>query len=318
MKEKNLSIEFLKFVAVFLVANSHMGMLYGRFHYLATGGAIGDALFFFCSGFTLFLGRCDRFDNWYKRRINRIYPSIFAWALIASTFFNTHLDMKNIWLHGGGWFVSCIMIYYVILYLFRKYFFDRKIIPFAISTSAILVWYIFFLKNPHIYSAGNYFAWALYFLFMLIGAYIGSGKIKLKKHEAKTSILLCFTSLLAYYGFLALCDCISIVNLRLLSVIPLAGFITSLYSFGETKLMKKIMNGKIGCAIQAIASLCLEAYIVQFALFTDKMNKIFPANILIMFAIILVVAYITRCLGRIFTQIFNKNDFDWKAIFKLI
>lgn len=53
-------------------------------------------------------------------------------------------------------------------------------------------------------------------------------------------------------------NCISIVNLRLLSVIPLAGFITSLYSFGETKLMGKIMNGNIGCAIQAIASLCNE------------------------------------------------------------
>lgn len=78
------------------------------------------------------------------------------------------------------------------------------------------------------------------------------------------------------------------------------------------------MSCKIGCAIQAIASLCLEAYIVQSALFTDKMNKIFPANILIMMVLILIVAYITRCLGIIFAQIFNKNDFDWKAIFKLI
>lgn len=318
MKEKNLSIELLKFIAVFLVANSHMGLLYGKFNYLATGGAIGDALFFFCSGFTLFLGRCDRFDNWYKRRINRIYPSVFAWALITSIFFDTHLDMKNIWLHGGGWFITCIMIYYVILYLFRKYFFDRKIIPFAISTTIILVWYIFFLENPHIYSSGNYFSWALYFLFMLIGAYIGSGKIKLKQLKAKTCILLCIMLLFIYYGFLALCDSISTINLRLLSVIPLAGFIIFLYSLGETKPLRNIMRCKVGKVIQAIASLCLEAYIVQFALFTDKMNNIFPANILIMMILILIIAYITRCLGRIFSQIFNKDDFDWKVIIKLI
>ena len=34
-----------------------MKLLYGDFNDLATGGAIGDALFFFCSGCTLFLGR---------------------------------------------------------------------------------------------------------------------------------------------------------------------------------------------------------------------------------------------------------------------
>lgn len=43
-----------------------MELLYGDFNDLATGGAIGDVLFFFCSGYTLFLGRMGRFDNWYK------------------------------------------------------------------------------------------------------------------------------------------------------------------------------------------------------------------------------------------------------------
>lgn len=318
MKDKDLSIEFLKFIAVFLVANSHMGLLYGKFSYLATGGAIGDALFFFCSGFTLFLGRCDRFDNWYKRRINRIYPSVFAWALITSTFFDTHLDMKNIWLHGGGWFVSCIMIYYVILYLFRRCFYNRMMIPFAISTIVMLVWYIFFLDDPYIYSSGNFFSRALYFLFMLIGAYMGSGKIKLKQLKTSTCILLFIVSLFMYYGFLSLCESISTVNLRLLSVIPLIGVVVSLFLLGKTMPLINIMCGKLGTVIQAIASLCLEAYIVQFALFTDKMNKIFPANLLIMMVIILIVAYFTRCLGRLFYQIFNKDDFDWKEIIKLI
>lgn len=82
--KKNLSLELLKFLAVLLVFNSHCDPLYGRYAALATGGAIGDALFFFASGFTLFLGRFARFDNWYKRRIKRIYPSLIAWAFILS------------------------------------------------------------------------------------------------------------------------------------------------------------------------------------------------------------------------------------------
>lgn len=48
-------VDILKCIAAILITNSHMDMLYPKFSFLATGGAIGDALFFFCSGFTLLL-----------------------------------------------------------------------------------------------------------------------------------------------------------------------------------------------------------------------------------------------------------------------
>lgn len=76
---RNISIDILKFLAVLFITNSHMDLLYGEYSYLATGGAIGDALFFFISGFTIFLGREYKdFSNYYKRRINRIYPTVFC------------------------------------------------------------------------------------------------------------------------------------------------------------------------------------------------------------------------------------------------
>lgn len=46
-------IDILKFFAIVLIINSHMEPAYGNYAYLASGGAIGLALFFFCSGFTL-------------------------------------------------------------------------------------------------------------------------------------------------------------------------------------------------------------------------------------------------------------------------
>lgn len=72
VRQRDISIDVLKFFAVLLITNSHMDLLYGKYSALATGGAIGDVLFFFASGFTLFLG-ARTFDNYYKRRINRIY-----------------------------------------------------------------------------------------------------------------------------------------------------------------------------------------------------------------------------------------------------
>lgn len=86
MKQRNIGIDILKCFAAIVITNSHMDILYPKFGALATGGAIGDVLFFFCSGFTLFLGRMGRFDNWYKRRINRIYPTVFAWAILGSLY----------------------------------------------------------------------------------------------------------------------------------------------------------------------------------------------------------------------------------------
>lgn len=105
--KRNFSIDILKFLAVFLIINSHMDICYPpKYSILATGGAIGDVLFLFASGFTLFMGRMDDFSNWYKRRINRIFPSAFVCGMIASliTWSNT-ISIEKIW--GGGEKCNC-------------------------------------------------------------------------------------------------------------------------------------------------------------------------------------------------------------------
>lgn len=68
IKERDFSIDILKFLAVFFIINSHMDTLYTNYKMLATGGSIGDTLFLFCSGYTLLLNKNSmRFDNWYKK-----------------------------------------------------------------------------------------------------------------------------------------------------------------------------------------------------------------------------------------------------------
>lgn len=316
MKEKNLSIEFIKFIALFIIANSHMEILYGKFSFLATGGSIGDALFFFCSGYTLFLGRHDRFDNWYKRRISRIYPSVFAWALVASIFFNLHMDMKNIWLHGGGWFVSCIMLYYVVLYLIRKYLIEKKWLTFSIITIIILICYSFEDIDSFFMYGETYFKWVHYFLFMVLGAYIGARKISLTIRPLYDwlGFIFCFFT---YYIFLFACTKSTLISQwQIMTLFPLIGISIYLYKIcNSPKLISFIKNKeKIICCI---SGLCLESYIVQYSLFTDKLNYLFPLNILITIIAILIMAYLIRLIGRFFVQVFNPENFDWKSIIRL-
>ena len=87
VKKRDVAVDFVNVIATLLVLNSHMEICYGRYTALATGGGIGDALFFFVSGFTLFMGRKMDFVNWYKRRMVRIFPAVIAMGLVACLFF---------------------------------------------------------------------------------------------------------------------------------------------------------------------------------------------------------------------------------------
>ena len=63
-KGKDLSLELLKFVAMILIINVHSYMMYPpKSKCLLLAVRLVIALFMFCSGYTLFLGRIDRFDN---------------------------------------------------------------------------------------------------------------------------------------------------------------------------------------------------------------------------------------------------------------
>lgn len=115
---REISIDLMKFLAVFLIINSHMDALYTQYSQLATGGSIGDALFLFCSGYTLLLGKEQKFDLWYKRRINRIYPSVIICAIMGCLF--SGKDNITLLKLGGGEFVLAIMVYYILLYLIKN------------------------------------------------------------------------------------------------------------------------------------------------------------------------------------------------------
>lgn len=320
--KRNISIDILKFLACVLITNSHMDELYVGCDYLATGGAIGDVLFFFCSGFTLFLGRNDRFDNWYKRRINRIYPSVFGLAIIASFLYGSKHNMSYIILQGGGWFVSCIMIYYVLLYFIRKYFFNHLKSVFAFSCFVVVIWYIFFFDNKEevwMYK-DTYFKWGHFFLFMLLGAIMG-----IKKEIDFNNPLYDFTKLIfctiLFYGIQYAGIKYPILGYgQIFSLIPLLGITFYLYKIANSPIFKQLYQNKIvNWTILCIGGLCLEVYLIQPYCRTTELNDIFPLNIIIISLYIIIMAYITRCVARFFQQTFNaKNGYEWHDIFKII
>lgn len=319
MRQRDISIDILKFFAVLLITNSHMESLYGKYSALATGGAIGDVLFFFCSGFILFLGRERRFDNYYKRRINRIYPTVFMWALMAATIFHRHSDMLDVVLNGGGRFVSCIMIYYAVLHFIRKFAFNHLKIVFGFFVLISLAWYLVMDKsaNYNMYGA-TYFKWCHYFMFMLLGAILGSHPIK-QKIVFKYDLIKVISCIVMFYGILiAGRRWYFMHDMQVVSLLPLLGVTYYFYKICKSDVLGKLYYAPItGAIIKMISGLCLEVYLVQGVLFTDRFNGFFPFNLLIIFVLILLVAYILRCMARWFSQTFREADYEWREIFRL-
>lgn len=322
MRKRNVSIDILKCFAALLITNSHMGMLYGKYDFLATGGCIGDVLFFFCSGFTLFLKPMEgikQFPNWYKKRINRIYPSIIAVAFLGALFFNVRRDVIDITLASGYWFVACIMLYYVAIFFVGTFFKDNTLIISVLVAVGTAVWFYFACQTPgfSIYG-GHHIRWLLFFVFMLLGAKLGTITEQIKSKPLSDLIMLILCIVVFYALFIGGTHYRNLVVLQYFSFLPLLGAMYYFYKVGSCKVANRIYNSKVGnLFIRFIGGLCLEIYLVQFFLFTDKMNGIFPLNILIMFLVIFAVAYLTRCLARLISQLFNDAPFDWRKIISL-
>ncbi len=319
MKNRDIGIDIIKFFAAIIITNSHFGHIYPpSLQALATGGAIGDALFFFCSGFTLFLKPAGRFDNWYKKRISRIYPTIFAWAIISAFLFGSTSNMKTTILHGGGWFVTCIMLYYIVAYFINRYFYNRLYTAFSVATLIVIISYIMWDRPDNFGMYGDtLLKWVFFFLAMLLGAIIGKNR---KVMGEKKSLIISIVSIIAFYAILFMSASNPIANkLQIISLLPLLALTYSTYSLFNGKTALKLFSKKsVYYIVMFVGGLCLEIYITQITLLHYDLGLPFPLNYFAMFAIIITSAYLLRCCARFFMQTFNKEDYNWKEIFKAI
>ncbi len=107
------------------------------------------------------------------------------------------------------------------------------------------------------------------------------------------------------------------LKFQIVSLIPLLSTIFWMYKLSNTAQVTAILTTKIGRIITIISTLTLEIYMVQYAIFTDAYNKIFPLNLILTFAVCVSLAYVVRCLSNVFTQVFSDVPFDWSKVYKI-
>ena len=309
---RDTRIDFLKAIATLLVLNSHMGVCYKDYSFLATGGAIGDALFFFASGFTLFLGRMDTFDNWYKRRIMRIFPTVFVVGLIAALFFGDNNSFLDIILCKQYWFIPTILICYIPLYLIRRFFNGRQTVIAGLVYLMLFGICFIILYDNHALFYGKNILWRKFFYLslMIFGAIVGKNKDRI---NWKPWMLLALIG--SVFFFYILIYLLNGSSMQIVSSIPLMGISFCIYVLGDSRLIKRIDNNSFcGNLIYILGSICLESYLIQNYIISDSLNILFPLNILIIAGLVLVSAYAIHMVSEIVRRIMDSKPFDWDGI----
>ena len=325
------NLDFLKVLAAIFITNSHFIPLYKDISpSLATFGVHGNALFFFVSGFVLMMGfekKKDLFVNWYKKRIQRLWPSVFLWSIIAAIIWKDPITWKNLLIANNYWFLQCIAIYYILFYIFGDLNISimgggkicvQKIL-FMFSTAASLLYFYFMPK-----ATGSIFHTNLHFVchfsIMIMGGmtYLYKDKIKIKSlwKDCLWAIfwfVLYFIILYIGKGKQDYKYYVQIVGLLPLHLFIFYAYKTASYHWCTTLFQ----SSRWKRILTTIASLTLEIYIVQFHIITDKFNRLFPLNTVIVFIFICITAYCLRVMTSLFLQFLSSAPFEFKNAIKI-
>lgn len=230
MNEAKLGTNALRCLAILLVINSHMDILY-PIPQLSTGGAIGNALFFMLSAYGITLSerkKSQTLSEYLGKRITRVYIPVWTCILLLVVpsvgwfFHQGHHEIAQATLAHFGlsdllsaigilfypppafWFLDVLMLYYLVGFFLMKNFSRRLIL---LAAGVTLVIYTAMYVSAGYYSILIVEQWiqfktVFYFLVFLFGidlAVSGYG-MPVKHRSWLGNFLLFIASLLLFYG----------------------------------------------------------------------------------------------------------------------
>ena len=291
-------IVFLRFLGVCLITNSHLGNVW-PISQLATGGALGNSIFFFVSGYCISKTN-QNFGKWIFKKIRKLYVPILmvqgACYLIGTYSYTDVLQtIKTCIWPTNYWFFPAILIGYICMYLESKLKEKGKSIFFVSCIGLILI--RFYGAEIHKIGTENDFITktAFYILLMQTGH---SLRERPRKQNVKTWINVSKAAIgvLGMYGW-KIGQNIGLVSslLQPVEYLFLFCFVYNLFIVcreNENKLAKMALS-KAWKPVRWIAAHSWEIYLVQVPLLHDLPLISFPFSLVeVVFAIFICSAAI--------------------------
>lgn len=305
-------IYYIKTLAMALIVNSHLDALY-PIPQLATGGALGNGLFFIVSGFCIAEIK-KPFFQWFFDRFKRIYPPTLIAVAINFILFNKFspelFHQKRLLFEYAifptiYWFCGAIMLFYFLYYFIVKSKFKYTLhAVFAVSLSAYALIYVFLLDTSYFCVEDGYFKWIYYFLIMLSGYFIRKNSSHFMNKNTKAWSTLCvFALVFIYVDKFLMTKSALIMHLQFLNQVGVYVFCTSLFVLLMNLEEKINTKTKSFFAIKRLGTLTLEIYLMQEILKNAFITTIFPLNIILTFISVILCAEIFH---RLYSP-FNKK-----------
>lgn len=299
---KYIELTTLRTIAVFLIVNSHLAVFY-PYEYLATGGAIGNTIFFFISGVGLSYSLTNnkiKFFNWIKKRFLKVYPKmVFIVLLYISIGFIEINNFQHFFLKiifpVEFWFLPVLTYFYILIYFITLNFRIKNLIYlyFIIILLYVLNYNIF--VDSTIYSIENNIFFKSIFYFFIINVGVLIHKIYNKyDFNIYASVIIFFLSLIFYYFLKYLMLKHSLYFYQFFEHILLILIVLSLFYILKNKKIINLQTNKyFKKFVMFIGGMSLEIYLIH-TYFKSYPLSIFPLNILIFLILVLIVSYLFK------------------------
>ena len=274
---KSKAINYLRCIAALLVINTHLtGMYPPKLSFLAAGGFFANSLFFFVSGYCLTNVELF-FPKWYWKRFLRVYvpyllmiPILFLAGSLAG------LNWINVVMPFEAYhFIPTILLLYIFYYFLTKlnqktkFRYEFQIV--ALLLAAIL-WFVFFFdkENGDVLRHFSVIESIFYLIPMLLGGMAKEGR-RIQRKWISLVLVVVSLGLYAFQSFRPFTGWLKILQ-------PMIGL---LFAYGLGCLALSLENKLPSLrAVDFVASVTLECYLVQMISLHAFLNTPFPVNIL--------------------------------------
>lgn len=313
-------ITLLKVIGVCLITWFHfkwtVPQQYANFF---IGGAFGNSLFFYSSGYLLKVKRDMFCGEWFIRKYIRIMPAVWI-TCFASMMLGKSYNITEFIYPTSFWFINSILCYFFVIYIilnrqFRtiihinenKYILSRLRILFVFVLIVYLLYIHLFVKPNSVVLDSGGWQCMYFFLYLIWGMYDRYKGVR--AYTNKISFLLTPFSIGLFFAYKMLAPHYELlITLQSVFIPVILGFV--IYSFrmlvAEIIIWKYSDNTKF--LLNKISALTLEIYVVQMFIIDSLMPLIlFPLNIFACLLCIFFVSYIVHIFAKLVGDLFNNK-----------
>ncbi len=320
---KHQDTQFLRFIAILLIINSHLDKYY-PIQSIASGGAIGNAIFFFLSAFGIYISQQKRnrnFDEWILGRIKRIYPTIWVTVillLMPVMLINGDLSSKNILQFIGNffyppyWFIQALLVFYIITFpLLKSIKKQKELILFGVLFLIYLGSYLTWIDMSKWSIEKIPFVIINYFIIFIFGIFIARRNDKIIYSGIMNYIwLFLFVGLIYLHKYFITKGIL--IEFQFVQQAALYPMLYYLLKISRSPFVLSILmnNKSFSRIVNFIANITLEIYIVHetIILYVLKAKLPFPLNLIVLLTLTFTLAILVKKLSDlIIAKMFTPN-----------